>query len=164
MLKHTFDCDRIFSSKKKKGITKQDCFLILSMVMMALLFLLFFHLFGEKGSYADVFFDGKKILEISLANPDEQYYLINISDTAEVEVLELAEEEWKKKSYILGSDYNLLVCQKGSIQMMQSSCPDKICVHHSSIERNGESIICLPHKLVVEITNGKEKELDGVAY
>lgn len=55
---------------------------------------------------------------------------------------------------------NLLVIKNGKAQITQADCPDKICVHHHPISRSGESIICLPHKLVVTVIN--EKETDGV--
>ena len=48
--------------------------------------------------------------------------------------------------------------------MMQSSCPDLICVRHKAVSETGETIVCLPHKLVIEITGAPETELDGVVY
>ena len=48
--------------------------------------------------------------------------------------------------------------------MIRSSCPDLICVKHQAVSGTGESIICLPHKLIIEISDAQEKELDGVVY
>lgn len=63
-----------------------------------------------------------------------------------------------------GSSYNLMAVSETGVSMEAADCPDQICVHHIPIKGGGESIICLPHKLVVEIQGGTETEtLDGMA-
>lgn len=62
------------------------------------------------------------------------------------------------------TEYNLFSCENGEIRMIRSSCPDLLCVHHRPVSRAGENIICLPHKLVIEIIGAQENELDGVVY
>lgn len=47
--------------------------------------------------------------------------------------------------------YNTIVIKDGTVCVSEADCPDKICVHHRKISREGESIICLPHRLVVSI-------------
>lgn len=46
---------------------------------------------------------------------------------------------------------NTLVIKDGVAYVSESNCPDKICVNHGSISSEGETIICLPNKLVIEI-------------
>ena len=46
---------------------------------------------------------------------------------------------------------NLLVIQDGTAKIESASCPDGICVRHYAISRDGESIICLPNRVVVTI-------------
>ena len=48
---------------------------------------------------------------------------------------------------------NILVIKDGEAFIKSANCPDKICVAHRKISKTGETIVCLPHKLVVEITN-----------
>ena len=52
----------------------------------------------------------------------------------------------------------------GKVTMKEADCRDQICADHKAIEKSGETIVCLPHKVVIEIKseNGKEQELDGV--
>ena len=50
---------------------------------------------------------------------------------------------------------NTLVIRDGQADMMEADCPDKVCVDHAPISHVGESIICLPHKVVVEIIAGE---------
>lgn len=58
-----------------------------------------------------------------------------------------------------GSSYNLLAVDGEGVWIQAADCPDQICVHHIPIKGGGESIICLPHKLVVEIAGGTEGRL-----
>ena len=50
-----------------------------------------------------------------------------------------------------GEYENILVIKNGEAFMKSANCPDKICVNHSPVSKDGQSIICLPHKLVVEV-------------
>lgn len=57
--------------------------------------------------------------------------------------------------------YNILVIKDGYAKMQEASCPDKICVHHSRINRNGQTIVCLPNQVVIEIQSQDESDIDG---
>lgn len=58
---------------------------------------------------------------------------------------------------------NTLVIKDGKADMTAADCPDKLCVHQKAISRRNESIICLPNKVIVEVTSGEEGELNAVA-
>lgn len=60
---------------------------------------------------------------------------------------------------------NILVIENGSAVVTDANCPDGICANHRAISKTGESIICLPHKVVITIVNDKtaENEVDAVA-
>ena len=58
--------------------------------------------------------------------------------------------------------YNLVLISDGMVRVCDADCPDKLCVRQKSISKNGESIICLPHKLVVQILSKEESDLDAV--
>ena len=46
--------------------------------------------------------------------------------------------------------------------MIEADCRDQLCVNQKAISADGESIICLPNKIVVEVESDKESELDAV--
>lgn len=48
--------------------------------------------------------------------------------------------------------HNRLVIEDGRAYMAEADCPDKYCMDYKPISKGGETIICLPHKLVVEVT------------
>lgn len=59
------------------------------------------------------------------------------------------------------NETNTLVIKDGFASVTQASCPDKICVRHKKISKDGESIICLPHRLVVTVVDkDNENEID----
>lgn len=66
---------------------------------------------------------------------------------------------------IAGADggTNVLVIEHGTARIESADCPDELCVQMGKISRSGQSIICLPHQVVVEIQGGKEAEADAVA-
>lgn len=59
---------------------------------------------------------------------------------------------------ITGADggTNLLVIEDGAARIEEASCPDGVCVHTGRIRRNGQSIVCLPNQVVVEIVSDTE--------
>ena len=59
---------------------------------------------------------------------------------------------------------NVMQIKDGKVTMKKADCKDQICADHKAIEKSGETIVCLPHKVVIEIRSedGKEQELDGL--
>ena len=58
-------------------------------------------------------------------------------------------------------DCNILEIKNGKAQITEASCPDKVCVRHRPVSRQGESLICLPNQMVVEIENGEDADVDA---
>lgn len=84
-------------------------------------------------------------------------------DSQIVETLPL--DENTERDIVTDNGTNHLVISDGKATMTSADCPDEICVHHKPISRSGESIICLPHKVVVTVVNEKpqDDEIDAVA-
>ncbi|GGH37946.1 NusG domain II-containing protein [Paenibacillus segetis] len=57
--------------------------------------------------------------------------------------------------------YNILKVHDYGIEMIDADCPDKVCLTFGFVERNGGTIVCLPHRLMVEI-EGAPGEGDGI--
>ena len=57
---------------------------------------------------------------------------------------------------------NILQIKNGYADMTEADCPDKLCVHQKSVSKRGESIICLPNKVVVSIESEENSEFDAV--
>ena len=53
-----------------------------------------------------------------------------------------------------------------SVEMKEADCPDKYCVKQGKINKIRQNIVCLPHKIVVEIISAdssKQNEADAIA-
>lgn len=61
-----------------------------------------------------------------------------------------------------GTEHNCLVIKDGRAQIRSASCPDGICVSHSPIFRNGESIVCLPNRVVVTVFTDKDADVPDI--
>lgn len=57
---------------------------------------------------------------------------------------------------------NKITIKDGAVQMSYSDCHNQVCVDDGKITRTSQSIVCLPNRVMVEITGGEEG-LDAVA-
>ena len=62
-----------------------------------------------------------------------------------------------------GVTTNVLTIRDGRADMTEADCPDKLCVHQKAISKNHEMIVCLPNKVVVEVTGSEENGFDSIA-
>ncbi|MDS0524431.1 NusG domain II-containing protein [Clostridium sp. SHJSY1] len=60
--------------------------------------------------------------------------------------------------------YNILKIKDKSIQILDADCPDKICVKSGFISNPGEQLVCLPHKLMIQIksNNNNKNNVDVI--
>ena len=58
--------------------------------------------------------------------------------------------------------YNIVHTENGQAFVKEADCRDQICVEHKKVDKVGETIVCLPHKMVVEIVGEGEAEADMV--
>ena len=58
---------------------------------------------------------------------------------------------------------NVIVIAGGEVRMREADCKNQVCVRTGSISRPGQTIVCLPHRVVVTILKGEEV-LDAVTH
>lgn len=63
----------------------------------------------------------------------------------------------------LGSDgaWNVLRIAGGQAAVIDANCGDYTCVNTGPIWREGETIVCLPHRLMVSIEGGEASPFDA---
>lgn len=55
---------------------------------------------------------------------------------------------------------NVLLIENGSISMKSANCNDALCVKQGNISKVGQTIICLPHELIIEIKGDESDSND----
>lgn len=74
------------------------------------------------------------------------------------DTIPLSTNKGEKKLNIKNSGgNNSILIRNNTIKVISADCKDDLCVKQGEISKVGESIICLPHKLIIEI-KGDEKD------
>lgn len=116
------------NKKDDKNIRPADIILFVAIIMLALGVLAWGKNRSTSGHAVSIQVEGSEITELPL-DEDTEYTVSNQYGT------------------------NKITVSSGQVSVDYADCPDRICVDHSSISKKGDVIICLPHKLVVEIND-----------
>lgn len=117
---------------------RSDLLLLGALAAAGLALLLVLHLARETGARVVVRSDGEQIASFSLSETVE--YTIQTRD----------------------GGVNELRIADGAVWLESANCPDRLCVKQGKIRYAGDSIICLPHGVVVELTGEDALGLDAV--
>lgn len=127
-------------SKNTTGFQKNDAILLCILIVLSLSFYLGYHLLYQKqGDYVTVTVNGSLYTTLPL-NHDTQQTIPGKN-----------------------SGWNKLIIQNGSARIEDANCPDRLCVHQIEISAQGETLVCLPNKVIVTVSAKKEPTLDGMA-
>lgn len=69
--------------------------------------------------------------------------------------LPLSQNTTKTVTTDLGT--NLIEIKDGRVHVEEADCPNQDCVHQGWVDAAGEQIVCLPHKLTVDIVDESAK-------
>lgn len=116
-------------------LRKRDIILCIVLIAVGITCWLVMWFVLPAGNTADVYIDGKMVQTIDMTVDDAYEF-----------------------STDRGS--NTVVVESGKIRVSDADCPDKVCVDMGWKSRRGETITCLPHKLVIEIQGGGERDID----
>lgn len=97
-------------------------------------------------------------LLISSNNSGDLKRVIISVNGEEYESLELKENLNKIIKIEEGLGVNEICINKGRVYMNHSNCTDKVCMRQGKISRIGESIVCLPNRVFIEIKGDEEGE------
>ncbi|WP_343208398.1 NusG domain II-containing protein [Anaerolentibacter hominis] len=60
-------------------------------------------------------------------------------------------KEDRREIIYSGTGENVLVIEAGEVYMESADCPDKLCVKQGKIKGDGQMLVCLPNKVIVQI-------------
>ena len=86
------------------------------------------------------------------ANTNADTTTVVIRD-GEQNVYELPLSQNTTKSVTTDLGTNLIEIKDGRVHVEEADCPNQDCVHQGWIDAAGEQIVCLPHKLTVDIVD-----------
>jgi len=135
----------IVTLKRMIQLTKGDKILVLFIVLLSFLSFAYInrYAFSEQEKFISVQVNGEEIKKILF---DQQ--LVGHTIPVETEF-----------------GYNLIEIGDGQVRVIEADCPDKIDVKQGYISRIGETIVCLPNKLVIEIKGESgEDDIDIMNY
>jgi hypothetical protein len=112
---------------------RNDILFIAVLLLLVAVGVIYLFLFRGRGNTVRVMVDG------------EVYGVYSLSENRVVEI----------RTGDDGERLNCLVIKDGEAFVETASCPDKICSNHRAVFRDGESIICLPNKVVITIVADK---------
>lgn len=55
---------------------------------------------------------------------------------------------------------NKIIINDSNVWMEDADCPDKVCVKTGKIKSPGQTVVCLPHRVVIEI-KGDNADIDA---
>jgi len=123
-------------------IKRNDLLLVLGLVLVIAVGFVIKSLYfnGSSSDYVEIRVDGEVVAEYPLNEVREEVFV--------------AED----------GGYNKVVIKDGTVCVSEADCPDKNCVHKGAVSEVNETIICLPHKLVVKLCgSGEDSAPDIVA-
>ena len=120
--------------KEEKRKRRNDVIFIAAILLALTVIGLILHIFSEQGDTVTVTVD------------QNVYGIYPLNRNAEIEIRSQ-------------NGFNLLIIRNGEAFVESASCPDGICSSHRPIKEDGESIICLPNRVVISVSSENKPEL-----
>jgi len=110
-------------------ITKKEWIIIVGIVIAALLGILGYNFYNAQG---------KTNYEVKITQNTNVIRLLPLNQDYEEKISD-------------GDAYNVVQIKDGKVSVTEANCANQICVRSQAISQPGETIACLPHKLLIEI-------------
>ena len=119
-------------------IKKRDIILALVLILLGIVCYGVIRLGQKKGSQVIIYEDQKEIGR----------YDLNTDTTKEIQT---------------AKGMNILEIKNGMAYVTEADCPYQVCIRMGKISKTGENIVCLPHKLVIQVEGdvGQKSEYDN---
>lgn len=130
----------------RKRFGRNDIILISVIAIISVALLLVWKLVYLKGQNAD----SDAFVKVTVDGRVYGTYPLSKDDTIEIKNVD-------------GDVTNTLVIKDGVADVTAADCPDHLCVKQKAISKEGESIICLPNKVVVTVKSNTKSDIDSIS-
>ena len=110
-----------------------DIILICILLVLALSVFLVVELSRREGAYVVVSIDGGEVCRYSLSEDGE---------------------------FTLNGGTNTLVISGGKAYISEADCPDGLCVSQGKISRTGQTVVCLPNRVMLRIVGAEDADVE----
>lgn len=105
---------------------------------------------------------------VSTGKLDDTKTVIIVRDGKEIHRYRIDENYEKTIRIENEGEINTINIEDGKVSVTEANCHDELCVKSHKISRDGEMIVCLPHKLYVKIEDDSggmvsEQDVDVIA-
>lgn len=114
--------------------TRTWVYIILTILVLAVAASVFLWTRPAKGRVAKIYVDGELVREVDLDRITRQERFTVSTDRGE----------------------NVILAEPGRICVESADCPDKVCVDSGWLSDSAAPIVCLPHRVVIELEGGTE--------
>ncbi|MCR5406807.1 MAG: NusG domain II-containing protein [Lachnospiraceae bacterium] len=121
-----------------KYIGRNDIILMASILAVSVLIMISSRAFADKGTTAAVYVDGTETGRYPLTDD------INVDIDG------------------YGGSHNTLAISGGKAYMSYASCPDKLCMHQGKVYKGGQTIVCLPNRVIIKIEGENDSGYDAI--
>ena len=114
-------------TRRRVSLKAADLVLVGGLLVVAAVLLVFLYARPNDGRAVEVSVDGAVVATLPL-DTDTTYTIDGVN-----------------------GGHNTLVIADGKATITEATCPDGVCVRHRAVDNSGQSIICLPNKVVVRV-------------
>ncbi len=104
-----------------------------------------------------------KLVYLKEQNPDSDAFVRATVDGKVYGTYPLSKDDTIEIKNVDGDVTNTLVIKDGVADVTAADCPDHLCVKQKAISKEGESIICLPNKVVVTVKSDTKSDIDSIS-
>ncbi len=122
-----------------KWLKKRDIILIVSLLVVGIIALVIWHfIYSVDGKY------------VTIEQRDNLIgiYPLNVDKEIEIEHR--------------GEVVNKIVIEDGYCYMEEAECPDHLCIKQGKVNKSGQTIVCLPNRVVVTVVDSDSSDYDSI--
>lgn len=123
-----------------KWLKKRDIILIISLLLVGIIALVIWHfVYSVDGKY------------VTIEQRDNLIGIYPLNVDKEIEI--------EHRNEVV----NKIVIENGYCYMEEAECPDHLCIKQGKVNKSGQTIVCLPNRVVVTVVDSDSSEYDSVA-